>query len=169
MQQSRDKYFPQFENQGINPVGDNAQVTEYPHKQTTTCTQCDKGLLIPSRFTCKSEIWQRQINDKVNIFAILVYRSESKRLQEQKIGNLYDGKQTRGPQDSLVASIKIANSTVGEQITVEQLIEERIIMTISKAMIMNIGITSVSSRPKRFCIYYYYSTHRQLSSMHLQY
>ena len=38
------------------------------------------------------------------------------------------------------------NITVGEQITVEQLIEERIIMTISKAMIMNIGITSVSIR-----------------------
>ena len=57
----------------------------------------------------------------------------------------------------------------GEQITAEQLIEERIIMTTSKAMIMNIGITSVSSRPKRFCIYYYYSTHRPLSSMHLEY
>ena len=38
--------------------------------------------------------------------------------------------------------------TVGEQITPEQLIEKRKVMTISKAMIMNIGITSVSSRPK---------------------
>ena len=27
------------------------------------------------------------------------------------------------------------------------------------SMIMNIGIMFVSSRPKRFCIYYYYSTH----------
>ena len=36
---------------------------------------------------------------------------------------------------------------VHEQITVEQLIEKRKVMTISKAMIMNIGITSVSSRP----------------------
>ena len=26
-----------------------------------------------------------------------------------------------------------------------------------------------SSRPKQFCIYYYYSTHRPLSSMHLEY
>ena len=34
-----------------------------------------------------------------------------------------------------------ANNMVGEQITAEQLIEERIIMTISKAMIMNIGIS----------------------------
>ena len=51
-------------------------------------------------------------------------------------------------------------STVGEQITAEQLIEKCIIMKISKAMIMNIGITSVSSRPKQFCINYYYSTHR---------
>ena len=37
--------------------------------------------------------------------------------------------------------------TVGEQITAEQLIEKRKVMTISKAMIMNIGITDVSSRP----------------------
>ena len=43
---------------------------------------------------------------------------------------------------------KIKNITVGEQITAEQLIEKRKVMTISKAMIMNIGITSVSSRPK---------------------
>ena len=34
MQQSRDNYFPQFENQGINPVGGNAQITEYLHKQS---------------------------------------------------------------------------------------------------------------------------------------
>ena len=34
MQQSRDKYFSQFENQGINPVGDNAKITEYLHKQS---------------------------------------------------------------------------------------------------------------------------------------
>ena len=61
---------------------------------------------------------------------------------------------------SLEASPKIANNTVGEQITTEQLIEKRIVMMISKAMIMNIGITSVSNRPKWFCIYYYYSTHQ---------
>ena len=57
-------------------------------------------------------------------------------------------KKTRGPYVSLVASLKIANNTVGEQIIVEQLIEKRKVMTISKAMIMNIGIMSVSSRPK---------------------
>ena len=39
-------------------------------------------------------------------------------------------------------------STVGEQITVEQFTEKHKVMTISKAMIMNIVITSVSSRPK---------------------
>ena len=60
-------------------------------------------------------------------------------------------------------------STVGEQITAEQLIEEHIVMKLSKAMIMNIGITSVSSRPTPAYIYYYYSTHRPLSSMHLEY
>ena len=37
---------------------------------------------------------------------------------------------------SLEASPKIANNTVGEQITTEQLIEKRKVMTISKAMIM---------------------------------
>ena len=35
--------------------------------------------------------------------------------------------------------------------------------------IMYIGITSATSRSKQFCIYYYYSTHRPLSSMHLEY
>ena len=59
--------------------------------------------------------------------------------------------------------------TVGEQITVEQLIEKCKVMTISKEMIMHIGITSMSSRPTLACIYYYYSTHRLLSSMHLEY
>ena len=61
---------------------------------------------------------------------------------------MYDGKETLGPKVSLVASLKIAINTVGDQITAEKLIEERIIMMISKAMIMNIGITSVSNRPK---------------------
>ena len=32
-----------------------------------------------------------------------------------------------------------------------------------------VGIMSKISRSKRFCIYYYYSTHRPLSSMHLVY
>ena len=41
---------------------------------------------------------------------------------------------------------------VGEQIAVEQLIEKRKVMTISKAMIMNIGITSVTSRLTPACI-----------------
>ena len=59
-------------------------------------------------------------------------------------------------------------STVGEQITVEKLIEKRIIMRLS-GMIMYIGITSETSRPTPACIYYYYSTHRPLSSMHLEY
>ena len=54
MQQSRDKHFPQFENQGINLVGDNAQITEYLHKQT--CTQRDKGVVNPFTVTCKGEI-----------------------------------------------------------------------------------------------------------------
>ena len=47
-----------------------------------------------------------------------------------------------------MASLKIVYSTVGEQITVEQLIEKHIVMMISKVMIMNIGITFVTSIPK---------------------
>ena len=43
--------------------------------------------------------------------------------------------------------------TVGKQITVEQLIEKRKVMTISKALILNIGIMSVSSRLTPVCIY----------------
>ena len=58
---------------------------------------------------------------------------------------------------------------LGKLITVEHLTEKRIVMTISKAMIMNIGITSVTSRPPPARIYDYYSTHRPLSSMHLVY
>ena len=58
--------------------------------------------------------------------------------------------------------------TVGERITVEQLRELSIVMRISRHDHVY-GITSVTSRSKRFCIYYYYSTHRPLSSMHLEY
>ena len=58
------------------------------------------------------------------------------------------------------ASLLKANNIVSEQITVEQLIEKHKVMTILKAMVMNICITSVSSRPTPACIYYYYSTHR---------
>ena len=58
--------------------------------------------------------------------------------------------------------------TVGKQITVGQLIEKHIVMMIFKKMIMYIGIMSKTSRPTPACIYYY-STHQQLSSMHLGY
>ena len=68
----------------------------------------------------------------------LVYRSESKRLQNSRsetymMENRPGGQGlTRGLEDYL----KIANNTVGEQITAEQLIEKRKVMTISKAMNM---------------------------------
>ena len=45
MQQSSLSISLSFENQGINPVGDNAQATEYLHKQTSTCNQHDKGVV----------------------------------------------------------------------------------------------------------------------------
>ena len=57
---------------------------------------------------------------------------------------------------------------VGEQITVEQVTELSIVMAISRHD-MYICITSKTSRPTPACIYYYYSTHRPLSSMHLVY
>ena len=53
MQQSSVSISLSIENQSINPVGDDAQVTEYLHKQSTTCTQCNKGLSIPSRSLAK--------------------------------------------------------------------------------------------------------------------
>ena len=56
MQQSSVSISLSFENQGINPVGDNAQVTEYLHNQSTTCTQRYKGVVNPFMVTRKSEI-----------------------------------------------------------------------------------------------------------------
>ena len=59
-------------------------------------------------------------------------------------------------------------ATVGEQITVKQLIEKRIIMRLSR---YDHGYRHhvQDNRSKRFCIYYYYSTHRPLSNMHIEY
>ena len=52
MQQSRDKYFPQLENQGINPVGDNAhRIPAQTVKQLAP--NAIKGLSIPSRLLAK--------------------------------------------------------------------------------------------------------------------
>ena len=48
MQQSRDKYFPQLENQGINPVGNNTQVTNTCTNNQTLAPNTIKGLSIPS-------------------------------------------------------------------------------------------------------------------------
>ena len=59
-------------------------------------------------------------------------------------------------------------STVGEQITVEQLTELSIVMRISRHDHVY-SIMSDTSRRTPAYIYYYYSTHRSLSSMHLEY
>ena len=53
MQQSSVSISLSFGNQGINPVGDDAQVTEYLHKQSRTCNQHDKGVVNPFTVTCK--------------------------------------------------------------------------------------------------------------------
>ena len=97
-------------------------------------TNAIKGLSIPSRPLAKV---RSDRDNKINIFGIFVVQIESEDCKinsklELQIGNLYDVKQTLGPQVSLVASLKIAYITVGEQITVEQLIEKRIIMTLSR-------------------------------------
>ena len=57
MQQSSASISLSFENQGINPVEDDAQVTEYLHKKSRTCNQLDKGVVNPFAVTRKSEIW----------------------------------------------------------------------------------------------------------------
>ena len=50
MQQSSVSISLSFENQGINLVGDNAQVTEYLHKQSNKlASNAIKGLSNPSR------------------------------------------------------------------------------------------------------------------------
>ena len=56
MQQSSVSISLNFENQGINPVGDDAQVTKYLHKQSRTCNQHYKGVVNPFTVTRKSEI-----------------------------------------------------------------------------------------------------------------
>ena len=45
--------FPQFENQGINPVGDNARVTEYVQNNQQLAPNAIKGLSIPSSSLAK--------------------------------------------------------------------------------------------------------------------
>ena len=56
MQQSSVSISLSFENQAINPVGDNTQVTEYLQKQTNNLHQHDKGVVNPLTVTYKSEI-----------------------------------------------------------------------------------------------------------------
>ena len=56
MQQSSISISLSFENQGINLVGDDAQVIEYLHKQSRICNQHDKGVVNPFTVTRKSEV-----------------------------------------------------------------------------------------------------------------
>ena len=53
MQQSRDKYFPQLENQGINSVGDNSQITNTCTNNQTLAPNVINGLSIPSQSLAK--------------------------------------------------------------------------------------------------------------------
>ena len=69
MQQSRDKHFPQFENQGINLVGDNAQITNTCTNNQTLAPNVIKGLSIPSRLLAKVRPYK---DNKINIFGIFV-------------------------------------------------------------------------------------------------
>ena len=57
MQQGRDKYFPQLENEGINTVGGTCKYQSmHLHKQSNTFTQRDKGVVNPFTVTCEDEI-----------------------------------------------------------------------------------------------------------------
>ena len=53
MQHRSSKYFPQFENQGINPVGVSRQVSKVPSQKQQTCTQRYKGVVNPFMIDCK--------------------------------------------------------------------------------------------------------------------
>ena len=67
MQQSRASISLSFENQGINLVGDNEQVTEYLQKQSTLAPNAIKGLSNPSWLIAKV---RSDRDNKVNIFGI---------------------------------------------------------------------------------------------------
>ena len=70
MQQSSISISLSFENQGINPIGDDAQVTEYLHQTVKNlATNVIKGLSIPSRSLAKV---RSNRDSKVNIFGIFV-------------------------------------------------------------------------------------------------
>ena len=53
MQHRISKYFPQFENQGINPVGESRSSPKYLHKHKRACTQHYKGVVNPFKIDCK--------------------------------------------------------------------------------------------------------------------
>ena len=53
MQHRSNKYFPQFENQGINPVGESRSSPKYLRKHKRACTQLHKGVVNPFKIDCK--------------------------------------------------------------------------------------------------------------------
>ncbi len=53
MQHRSSKYFPQFENQGINPVGESRQVQSTCANTKELAPNAIKGLSIPSRLIAK--------------------------------------------------------------------------------------------------------------------
>ena len=53
MQHRSSKYFPQFENQGINPVGESRLVQSTCAKHKRACTQRFKGFVNPFKIVCK--------------------------------------------------------------------------------------------------------------------
>ena len=70
MQQSGVSISPSFGNQGINPVGDYAQVASYLHKTNKNlATNAIKGLSIPSWSLTKE---RSDSDNKINIFGIFV-------------------------------------------------------------------------------------------------
>ena len=67
MHQSKDKYFPQFENQGIDPEGGPRQVQSTCANTNKLAPNASKGLSIPSRPLAEV---RSDRDNKVNIFGI---------------------------------------------------------------------------------------------------
>ena len=81
MQQSRDTYFPQFENQGINPVGDNTNHRIPAQTIKQLAPNAIKGFSIPSQLFAKV---RSDRYDKDNMFGIFVIKMKSKIKAKEK-------------------------------------------------------------------------------------
>ena len=120
-------------------------------KTTNPCTQRKRGVVKISVVNCKIKLYviDRQIETKIQ------NKINKEKMQQGILRFLIYDLDRPGGHSFHQRLLSRKQHTVGKQITVGQLIEKQIIITISKAMIMYIGITSETSRPTPACIYYY--------------